>query len=89
MVVSENTIERERERECALTVNLDKTRVMVFQSSYGEEVLEHTTSYTYLGIDISASGGFSLAVKALNERARRAFYAIKSRFGQLKLPIKT
>ncbi len=28
-------------------------------------------------------------MKALNERARRAFYAIKSRFGQLKLPIKT
>ncbi len=33
--------------------------------------------------------GFSLAVKALHEKARRAFYAIKSRFGKLKLPIKT
>ncbi len=86
--------------EWALTVNLDKTRVMVFQKkarsqgsryqfSYGGEVLEHSTSYSYLGIQISASGGFSLAVKALYEKARRAFYAIKSRFGQLKLPIKT
>ncbi len=86
--------------EWALTVNLDKTRVMVFQKkarsqgsryqfSYGGEVLEHSTSYSYLGIQISESGGFSLAVKALYEKARRAFYAIKSRFGQLKLPIKT
>ncbi len=53
--------------EWALTVNLDKTRVMMFQKkvrsqgsryqfSYGEEVLEHSTIYTYLGIQISASG---------------------------------
>ncbi len=34
-------------------------------------------------------GGLQSAVKALYEKARRAFYAIKSRFGQLKLPIKT
>ncbi len=58
---------RERERE----VNLDKTRVMVFQKkarsqgsryqfSYGGEVLEHSTSYSYLGIQISASGGASV-----------------------------
>ncbi len=64
--------------EWALTVNLDKTRVMVFQKkarsqgnryqfSYYGEVLEHSTSY-------SASGGFSLAVKALNERARRGHF---------------
>ncbi|XP_073675260.1 interferon-induced very large GTPase 1-like [Garra rufa] len=63
--------------EWALTVNLDKTRVMVFQKKarsqgnryqfyYGGEVLEHSTSYTYLGIEISASGSFSLAVKALH-----------------------
>ncbi len=85
--------------EWALTVNLDKTRVMVFQKkarsqgsryqfSYGGEVLEHSTCYSYLGIQISASGGFSLAVKVLYEKARRAFYAIKSRFGQLKLKSK-
>ncbi len=86
--------------EWALMLNLDKTRVTVFQKkarsqgnryqlSYEGEVLEHSTSYSYLGIQISALGGFSLAVKALHEKARRAFYAIKSRFGQLKLPIKT
>ncbi len=59
---------REREREREREVNLDKTRVMVFQKkarsqgsryqfSYGGEVLEHSTSYSYLGIQISASGG--------------------------------
>ncbi len=31
---------------------------------------------------VRACGGFSLAVKALHEKARRAFYAIKSRFGK-------
>ncbi len=59
---------RQRERDREREVNLDKTRVMVFQKkarsqgsryqfSYGGEVLEHSTSYSYLGIQISASGG--------------------------------
>ena len=50
----------------ALTVNLDKTRVMVFQKKarsqghkhqflYKGQVLQHSSSYSYLGIDISAS----------------------------------
>ncbi len=73
--------------EWALTLNLDKTRVMVFQKkarsqgsryqfSYGGEVLEHSTSYSYLGIQISALGGFSLAVKALYEKIRHVYIII-------------
>lgn len=59
------------------------------QFLYKGQVLQHSSSYSYLGIDISASGRFGLAVKTLAEKARRAFYAIKSRCGHLKLPIKT
>ncbi len=62
--------------EWALTLNLDKTRVMVFQKkarsqgsryqfSYGGEVLEHSTSYSYLGIQISASGGLQSGCEGL------------------------
>ena len=78
----------------ALTVNLEKTRVMVFQRkarsqgngyhfTLGDSVLEHSTSYTYLGLAISAAGNFNLAIKDLKEKAHRAFYAIKH-----KLPIR-
>ncbi|XP_048031523.1 trichohyalin [Megalobrama amblycephala] len=58
--------------EWSLTVNLDKTRVMVFQKkarsqankhqfTYKGQVLQHSTSYSYLGIDISASGSFEIS----------------------------
>ncbi len=88
--------ERERQRE----VNLDKTRVMVFQKkarsqgsryqfSYAGEVLEHSTSYSYLASRSLHRGGFSLAVKVLDEKARKAFYAIKSCFSQLKHGLKS
>ena len=48
----------------------------------------HCTSYTYLGLVISAAGNFNLAIKHLKEKAHRAFYAIKSQFGNTKLPIR-
>ena len=37
-------------------------------------------NYDYLGLKISTSGNFGLAVNALKEKARRAFYAIKRKF---------
>ena len=72
----------------ALTVNLSKTKIMVFQkrSSHQDHkykfhldtvALEHTKNYTYLGLNISATGNFHKAVNDLRDKARRAFYAIK------------
>uniref|UniRef100_A0A8K9V0N5 Reverse transcriptase domain-containing protein n=1 Tax=Oncorhynchus mykiss TaxID=8022 RepID=A0A8K9V0N5_ONCMY len=72
----------------ALTVNLSKTKIMVFQkrSSHQDHkykfhldtvALEHTKNYTYLGLNISATGNFHKAVNDLRNKARRAFYAIK------------
>ena len=45
-------------------------------------------SYIYLGLTITASGSFSLAVNALKEKARRALYAIKRKFYNIQIPIK-
>ena len=39
--------------------------------------LEHTKTYTYLGLNISATGNFHKAVNDLRDKARRAFYVIK------------
>ena len=72
----------------ALTVNLSKTKIMVFQkrSSCQDHkykfhldtvALEHTKNYTYLGLNISATGNFHKGVNDLRDKARRAFYAIK------------
>ena len=72
----------------ALTVNLSKTKIMVFQkrSSHQDHkykfhldtvALEHTKNYTYLGLNISATGNFHKAVNDLRDKARRAFYSIK------------
>ena len=72
----------------ALTVNLSKTKIFVFKKrsrcqAHADKfplatvALEHTTNYTYLGINISATGNFHKAVNELRDKARRAFYAIK------------
>ena len=53
----------------------------------GSTVLEHTMKHTYLGLDITASGSFSMGVNALKENARRSLNAIKSNFYNINIPI--
>ena len=83
----------------ALTVNFNKSKIMIFQkkprsqeSKYqfklGNAHLDHTLYYDYLGLKISASGNFGLAVNALKEKACRAFYAIRRKFYKLDIPIR-
>jgi len=80
----------------ALTVNLAKTKIMIFQKRHKNlnqqfflnmTALEHTKNYTYLGLNISSTGNFNKAANDLREKARRAFYAIK-RNVKLDIPIK-
>ncbi len=77
-------------QNCALAVNLKKTNIMVFQNkprcqehryqfSLGSTALEHMMQYTYLGLIITESGGFSMTVNAFKDKARRALYTIKKR----------
>ncbi len=81
----------------ALTVNLQKTRVMMFQKrsrsqgpthtfTLAHRTIETTKTYTYLGLKITPTGNFTLAVNELKEKAQRAFYAIK-RSIKIDIPI--
>lgn len=75
----------------ALTVNTNETTVMIFQKKTRSQankfqftlqnsIIEHTTNYPYLGLIISTSGKFYLAVNA--------FYTIKEILYNLNPPIK-
>ena len=81
----------------ALTVNLTKTKVMIFEKRPNLQkhkhkflldttILDQTKNYTYLGLNISATGNFNQAVNDLRDKARRAFYAIKRNI-RLDIPI--
>ena len=65
----------------ALTINPHKNKVLVFQKrsrpqktkqtfNIGITQIQQITNYTYLGIKISSTGNFNLAVNELKENAR-------------------
>ena len=67
---------------------MKKTKIMVFQKrsrcqgnrlqfTLGSTTIEHTHTYTYLGLKLSSTGNFNMAVNDLKEKARRAFYTIR------------
>lgn len=81
----------------ALTVNLKKTKILIFQKRtrnqdppyrflLGTDLIEYTNNYTYLGLNICTTGNFKKAVNDLRDKARRAFYAIKRNI-KLNIPI--
>ena len=64
----------------ALVVNMKTNNIMIFQKrprcqenkhqfTINKHVIEHCMSYTYLGMTITASGSFNMAVNALKEKA--------------------
>ena len=61
-----------------------------YMFTLGSTVLEHTMKYTYLGLDVTASGSFSMAVNALKEKSVVRVldhYAIQSKFYNINIPI--
>ena len=77
-------------------MNLSKTKITIFEkrpslNKYTFHLdtvnLEQTKNYTYLGINMNATGNFNKSVNDLRDKARRAFYAIK-RHIQLDIQIK-
>ena len=71
-----------------LSVNADKSKVMVFSKSgrmskdhyiftIGHAVFENVNQYKYLGVNISANGKFMTAEKNLSLKASRALFSIK------------
>ena len=66
------------------SVNLDKTKVMIFNNCgkslnnylfrYGADELENVKSYKYLGLIMSPYGNFNLARQELKKVALKALY---------------
>ena len=72
-----------------LVVNMTKTQVMVFNRSgrklkeskkfkYGDLNIESTSEYTYLGITMSLTGTYNIAVANLQKKALSGYFALRS-----------
>lgn len=78
-----------------LTVNVSKTKVMVFgsriQSNFtfdlGNTTLETTNSYHYLGVTFTSNGSFLQARKHVVTQAKKAMHLLFTRINNADLPI--
>lgn len=68
-----------------ITVNTDKTKVLVFKRSsrpedfdifYGNVRLDVVRNFIYLGVNVTSNGNFSHAQKHLSEQASKALYSL-------------
>lgn len=80
-----------------LTVNTNKTKVMIFSRTnrheqveifYNETLLEIVSTFIYLGVNISSNGKFYQAQKHLSEQASKALFALRKLFDSNVLCIK-
>ena len=86
-----------------LTVNLDKTKVMIFNNSgkslnnysfkYGTNKLKNAKSYRYLGLTLCPYGNFTLARQELKKASLKALFKLRKEMGNhfsenIKLTIK-
>ena len=71
------------------SVNLDKTKIMIFNKGkslnkcsfrYGADELENVKSYKYLGLIMSPYGNFNLARQELKKVALKALYKLRKRW---------
>ena len=77
--------------ETELTVNLDKTKVMIFNNSgkslnnfsfkYGVNKLNNVKCYKYLGMKLNPYGNFTLAREELKKAGPKALYKLRKEVG--------
>ena len=69
-----------------LNINLDKTKVMLFQPNgnickniftINNTIIECVTKYPYLGVVVTASGSYSCTIPTLSDKATRALFKLK------------
>ncbi len=79
-------------KERDLTMNVKKTKVVVFGSRvnssplhYDGSLVEEVTSFRYLGIELHRSGSLKTAVKHLAAAGQRAEFALRRRYTDLKI----
>ena len=79
-------------RDWKMTVNLKKTKILVFnkagrktniQIKYNDQLLENVKQYKYLGIIFSASGSFSAAKNELYNKGFKAFFKMRKTFDKV------
>ena len=75
-----------------MTLNIEKTKVMIFNKSgrhmrrqfyFGENKIETTRQYKYLGFMMTPSGEITTGLKDLKDRASRALMSMKYKLGPL------
>ena len=79
-----------------LSVNVDKTKVIVFSKRkirrnakfllYGSE-LEIVDSYPYLGLLFNFNGKFTVSKKRLSEQAQKALFALYRKLRNISIPV--
>ena len=81
-----------------LSVNLRKTKTMVFQKKnkllanrytfkYNDDLVENVCHYTYLGIKISGSGDFTKETDILSIKAKNALAALRKKLSIENFPL--
>lgn len=78
-----------------LCVNMEKTNIMIFSQStnceneywfyYNHSRIEITNQYNYLGLVFKSDGKMKFSAEQLSERARKAYYAIKTNFPAIQI----
>ena len=78
-----------------LTINTSKSKVMIFNKTgrtikkhlmVNQVPLEVVQSFTYLGVDIKASGSFTSAIQNLNSKAKKAMVQLYRMITQFQMP---
>ena len=79
-----------------LFVNLTKTKVVIFNKTgrkvhhnlnFRKQLLDSSNFYTYLGLEMTASGSFTQSITKLCEKAQKVIFKIQRSFGY-DLPVK-
>jgi len=76
-----------------LKINPVKTKIIIFNKNKYEDIsfqidgqeLEKVRTYNYLGIKVSSTGRFTQTMKELTNKAKRAYFAMKSKFSDFKI----
>ena len=85
--------------EWNLTVNVQKTKIMVFRNggviraneswTFQDESIEIVNQFSYLGVNVNYNGKFNLTQKHIAEQGRKALFAINSTFKLCNFNIET
>ena len=79
-----------------LTVNLDKTKIVIFSKGkirkfgkflFGGEKIEVVPDYTFLGVVMNYNNKFTKAINRQTTLAKRAMFSLNSKINSLNLPI--